>query len=548
MLRCQRWRKQWQYAGTSPLPEEGYFKIVVASDYLSVIQRIQAEVADRSESEASPQLPPPLSPPPLCPLEPRGQTHGRACIYNVRTTPPRSKTALWLSPPRSSRTFQFQGLGFGVFLDLINLILFRLGAGCRRERMADAPASPVAAGGSHDGGSPSAGGARERDRFLPVADISRIMRRAIPPNGKIDKDAKEALQELVSEFIAFITSEASDKCKREKRETMTGDDLLWAMAALGFENYIEPLKLYLHKYTEMSLLDEGMEMEQCEQPEVMPPPHCPADGSAEMGHEKGKDELPNGDPKPYNITVHQFFPEAMTVPLPCEVLPCRMEVEPNTMPLNDVRDWSELPLDALSAIFMKLGTIEILMGAGLVCRSWLVTAKSPELWRFVEMTRHKVVFSKAESVMCKMAKVAIDRSDGRMESFWAQKFVSSELLDYIASRGDSLKSIRLVASGYFWDDAVTRLAAKCPMLEEIEYSYQKQSGYFFKVIGAVRPGLKRLRIHMPWYDSDAMEREIRMDQHHSDDEDEEEEEEPYEAWEAKHNQEAFAIAENLHEL
>jgi hypothetical protein len=37
----------------------------------------------------------------------------------------------------------------------------------------------------------------------------------------------------------------------EKREAMTGDDLLWAMATLGFENYIEPLKLYLHKYREV---------------------------------------------------------------------------------------------------------------------------------------------------------------------------------------------------------------------------------------------------------------------------------------------------------
>ncbi|KAF2604198.1 hypothetical protein F2Q70_00028494 [Brassica cretica] len=43
---------------------------------------------------------------------------------------------------------------------------------------------------------------------------------------------------------------ASDKCQREKRKTINGDDLLWAMATLGFEEYIEPLKLYLTRYRE----------------------------------------------------------------------------------------------------------------------------------------------------------------------------------------------------------------------------------------------------------------------------------------------------------
>ena len=38
---------------------------------------------------------------------------------------------------------------------------------------------------------------------------------------------------------------ASDKCQREKRKTINGDDLLWAMATLGFEDYIDPLKIYL---------------------------------------------------------------------------------------------------------------------------------------------------------------------------------------------------------------------------------------------------------------------------------------------------------------
>ncbi|KAJ9528488.1 hypothetical protein QJQ45_020530 [Haematococcus lacustris] len=92
------------------------------------------------------------------------------------------------------------------------------------------------------------GNVREQDRFLPIANISRIMKKALPGNAKIAKDAKETVQECVSEFISFITSEASDKCQREKRKTINGDDLLWSMTTLGFEDYVEPLKLYLQKF------------------------------------------------------------------------------------------------------------------------------------------------------------------------------------------------------------------------------------------------------------------------------------------------------------
>ncbi|KAL9373314.1 hypothetical protein Peur_032934 [Populus x canadensis] len=92
---------------------------------------------------------------------------------------------------------------------------------------------------------------REQDRLLPIANVSRIMKKALPANAKISKDAKETVQECVSEFISFITGEASDKCQREKRKTINGDDLLWAMTTLGFEDYVEPLKIYLQKFREM---------------------------------------------------------------------------------------------------------------------------------------------------------------------------------------------------------------------------------------------------------------------------------------------------------
>lgn len=44
--------------------------------------------------------------------------------------------------------------------------------------------------------------------FAPVA---RIMKMALPENAKIAKEAKECMQECVSEFISFITSEGASR-------------------------------------------------------------------------------------------------------------------------------------------------------------------------------------------------------------------------------------------------------------------------------------------------------------------------------------------------
>ncbi|TQS36841.1 hypothetical protein Golomagni_02699 [Golovinomyces magnicellulatus] len=99
-----------------------------------------------------------------------------------------------------------------------------------------------------------------------TAPVARIMKMALPENAKIAKEAKECMQECVSEFISFITSEGaftlflfdqmshcmnpSEKCHVEKRKTVNGEDILFAMTSLGFENYAEVLKIYLSKYRE----------------------------------------------------------------------------------------------------------------------------------------------------------------------------------------------------------------------------------------------------------------------------------------------------------
>jgi len=53
--------------------------------------------------------------------------------------------------------------------------------------------------------------------------------------------------------LSALTFEtASEKCQQEKRKTVNGEDILFAMTSLGFENYGEALKIYLARYREVS--------------------------------------------------------------------------------------------------------------------------------------------------------------------------------------------------------------------------------------------------------------------------------------------------------
>ena len=61
-----------------------------------------------------------------------------------------------------------------------------------------------------------------------------------------------SIRTICCETATDVVDPASEKCQQEKRKTVNGEDILFAMTSLGFENYSEALKIYLSRYREVS--------------------------------------------------------------------------------------------------------------------------------------------------------------------------------------------------------------------------------------------------------------------------------------------------------
>lgn len=92
---------------------------------------------------------------------------------------------------------------------------------------------------------------KSTDRLLPIANISKIMKKTIPKVAKVSKDSKELMQVCTSEFIAIITARAKDICEIEARKAITGDDIIRAIEDLGMPYYAEATRIYYGQYKKL---------------------------------------------------------------------------------------------------------------------------------------------------------------------------------------------------------------------------------------------------------------------------------------------------------
>lgn len=85
---------------------------------------------------------------------------------------------------------------------------------------------------------------KRTEPFLPIANISNVMKEVLPDGYKISKESKDLIQECVTELICFVTLDAHKYSKEHKRKTISGEDVISAVDGLGFNRFLGLLQTY----------------------------------------------------------------------------------------------------------------------------------------------------------------------------------------------------------------------------------------------------------------------------------------------------------------
>jgi hypothetical protein len=98
-----------------------------------------------------------------------------------------------------------------------------------------------------------------------------------------------------------------------------------------------------------------------------------------------------------------------------------------------VPNWLELPKEVTANILQRLGTIDIVTSACLVCPQWWNICKDPFMWRTIQIT-NTLVSPYSHVELADMSRYAIERSCGHLENIHIDSFCTDHLLECIAEK------------------------------------------------------------------------------------------------------------------
>eukprot|EP00834_Sanchytrium_tribonematis_P004110 NODE_185_length_13590_cov_0.472908.p11 type:complete len:151 gc:universal NODE_185_length_13590_cov_0.472908:5828-5376(-) len=77
---------------------------------------------------------------------------------------------------------------------------------------------------------------------LPRATLDKLIKEYLPSDIGCVKETRQVLMNCCIEFIHLITSEANETCEKFGKKTINGEHIISALEALGFEEFVSPVK------------------------------------------------------------------------------------------------------------------------------------------------------------------------------------------------------------------------------------------------------------------------------------------------------------------
>lgn len=77
---------------------------------------------------------------------------------------------------------------------------------------------------------------------MPNAVITRIIKDTLPEGVAVAKEARSAIAKAASVFVLYTTSTANSLAQKNKKKTVSAQDVFHAMKEMEFDKFIEPLQ------------------------------------------------------------------------------------------------------------------------------------------------------------------------------------------------------------------------------------------------------------------------------------------------------------------
>lgn len=89
---------------------------------------------------------------------------------------------------------------------------------------------------------------RIQDLYLPISNVSRIIRDSLPANQSVDRETRIAIARATSVFIMYLASSAAANAEKGNHKIFTANDVFEAIEEMEFNSFLPPMKEALAVY------------------------------------------------------------------------------------------------------------------------------------------------------------------------------------------------------------------------------------------------------------------------------------------------------------